>query len=152
MVKVERWFSCSRGLPVPQYLLNQVSTLLTVGTVFRPIFDRLKIPREKLAYIGDSISAPTCILIPLNAWGAYIMGLIAAQGFSNPLTILVYAFPFNFYPMLAMAMVLFVILSGKDFGPMKKAEHRAQKKERLFVMALFHLSPLKLYHWRKKKM
>lgn len=98
---------------------------LTVGAIFRPIFDKLKIPREKLAYIADSISAPTCILIPLNAWGAYIMGLIAAQGFANPLGVLVKAFPFNFYPMLAMAMVLFVILSQKDFGPMKKAEKRA---------------------------
>jgi Na+/H+ antiporter NhaC len=98
---------------------------LTVGTVFRPVFDKLKIPREKLAYIADSISAPTCILIPLNAWGAYIMGLIAAQGFSNPLEVLIKAFPLNFYPMLAAAMVLFLILSQKDFGAMKKAERRA---------------------------
>ncbi len=101
---------------------------LTVGTVFRPIFDRLKIPREKLAYIADSISAPTCILIPLNAWGAYIMGLIAAQGFANPFKILVHAFPFNFYPMLAMLMVVIIIITGKDFGPMKKAEERAKKE------------------------
>lgn len=101
---------------------------LTVGTVFRPIFDKLKIPREKLAYIADSVSAPTCILIPLNAWGAYIMGLIAAQGLSNPLSVLINAFPFNFYPMLAMVMVLFVIFTQKDFGPMKKAELRAQKE------------------------
>jgi tetracycline resistance efflux pump len=101
---------------------------LTVGAIYRPIFDKLKIPREKLAYIADSISAPTCILIPLNAWGAYIMGLIAAQGFENPLTVLVKAFPFNFYPMLAMAMVLFIILSQKDFGPMKKAEKRAREE------------------------
>lgn len=101
---------------------------LTVGAIYRPIFDKLKIPREKLAYIADSISAPTCILIPLNAWGAYIMGLIAAQGFANPLGVLVKAFPFNFYPMLAMAMVLFVILSQKDIGPMKKAEKRAREE------------------------
>ncbi|MCJ7553854.1 MAG: Na+/H+ antiporter NhaC family protein, partial [Ignavibacteriaceae bacterium] len=60
--------------------------------------------------------------------GAYIMGLIAAQGFSNPLSVLVKAFPFNFYPMLAMAMVLFVILNQKDFGPMKKAEKRAKEE------------------------
>ncbi|HQF43161.1 MAG TPA: Na+/H+ antiporter NhaC family protein, partial [Ignavibacteriaceae bacterium] len=109
------------------FVESSINTL-TVGTVFRPVFDRLRIPREKLAYIGDSISAPTCILIPLNAWGAYIMGLIAAQGFSSPLTVLVYSFPLNFYPMFAMAMVLFVILSGKDFGPMKKAEERAIKE------------------------
>ncbi len=101
---------------------------LTVGTIYRPIFDRLNIPREKLAYIADSISAPTCILIPMNAWGAYIMGLIAAQGFDNPFHILLGAFPYNFYPMLAMAMVVTIIISGKDFGPMKKAEERAVKE------------------------
>lgn len=101
---------------------------LTVGSVFRPIFDKLKIPREKLAYIADSISAPTCILIPLNAWGAYIMGLIASQGFENPFEILIGAFPLNFYPMLAMAMVVGIIITGKDFGPMKKAEERARKE------------------------
>ena len=49
---------------------------LTVGTLFRPVFDRLKIPREKLAYIADSSSAPSSILIPFNAWGAFILSLI----------------------------------------------------------------------------
>ena len=101
--------------------------VLTVGAIFRPVFDKMKIPREKLAYIADSISAPTCILIPLNAWGAYIMGLIAAQGFDNPFGVMLGAFPFNFYPMLALGMVVYIILSKKDFGPMKKAEIRVKE-------------------------
>ena len=105
--------------------------VLTVGSIFRPLFDKLKIPREKLAYIADSISAPTCILIPLNAWGAYIMGLIAAQGFENPLGVLVAAFPLNFYPMLALLMVLIIIFTQKDFGPMKEAEKRAREEGKL---------------------
>lgn len=105
--------------------------VLTVGSIFRPLFDKLKIPREKLAYIADSISAPTCILIPLNAWGAYIMGLIAAQGFENPLGVLIAAFPLNFYPMLALAMVLIIIFTQKDFGPMKEAERRAREEGKL---------------------
>ena len=99
--------------------------VLTVGSIYRPIFDRLKIPREKLAYIADSISAPTCILIPLNAWGAYIMGLLLAQGISNPLGTMVKAYPLNFYPIFAMIMVVIVIFTQKDIGPMKKAEKRA---------------------------
>ena len=99
---------------------------LTVGSIFRPIFDKLGIPREKLAYIADSISAPTCILIPLNAWGAYIMGLLIAQGIDHPLSVMVRAYPLNFYPIFAMIMVLLVILTGKDIGPMKKAEDRAR--------------------------
>ncbi len=100
---------------------------LTVGTIFRPIFDRLNIPREKLAYIADSISAPTCILIPLNAWGAYIMGLLLAQGLSDPLTIMIKAYPLNFYPILAMLTVVIIIVSQRDFGPMRKAEKRARE-------------------------
>ena len=100
---------------------------LTVGTIFRPIFDRLNIPREKLAYIADSISAPTCILIPLNAWGAYIMGLLLAQGLSDPLTIMIKAYPLNFYPILAMLIVVIVIISQRDIGPMRKAEKRARE-------------------------
>ncbi len=105
--------------------------VLTVGAIFRPIFDKMKIPREKLAYIADSISAPTCILIPLNAWGAYIMGLIAAQGFDNPFGVMLRAFPFNFYPMIALALVLVIILSKKDFGPMKAAEKRTRETGKL---------------------
>jgi len=102
--------------------------VLTVGSIFRPIFDRLKIPREKLAYIADSISAPTCILIPLNAWGAYIMGLLLAQGIENPLEAMIRAYPLNFYPIFAMILVVIVIVSQKDIGPMKKAEERAIKE------------------------
>lgn len=106
---------------------------LTVGTVFRPIFDRLKIPREKLAYIADSISAPTCILIPLNAWGAYIMGLLLAQGLSDPLRIMIKAYPLNFYPFLAMGILLLVILLQKDFGPMRQAEKRAREQGKVIA-------------------
>ena len=105
--------------------------VLTVGSIFRPIFDRLNIPREKLAYICDSISAPTCILIPLNAWGAYIMGLLLAQGIPDPLHALVRAYPLNFYPMFAMIAVLAVILTQKDIGPMRKAEIRARTEGKL---------------------
>jgi Na+/H+ antiporter NhaC len=102
--------------------------VLTVGSIFRPIFDRLKIPREKLAYIADSISAPTCILIPLNAWGAYIMGLLLAQGIENPLGAMIKVYPLNFYPIFAMILVVLVIITQKDIGPMKKAEERAIKE------------------------
>src|SRR5210317_1534141 len=57
---------------------------LTVGTLYRPVFDKLRISREKLAYIADSSSAPSSILIPFNAWGAFIMGLLLAQGIEAP--------------------------------------------------------------------
>jgi len=99
-------------------------SILTVGTLYRPVFDKLKIPREKLAYIADSSSAPSCILLPFNAWGAFITGLLMAQGLDNAFGELLKATLFNFYPMLVIATLIFVILSGKDIGEMKTAEAR----------------------------
>lgn len=105
-------------------------SVLTVGALYRPLFDKYHISREKLAYIADSSSAPTCILIPFNAWGAYIMGLLAMQGFENPLAVLFHTFPYNFYPMLALLMV-FITIFWKDKGAMQKAEKRVQEEGKL---------------------
>ncbi len=104
---------------------------LTVGTLYRPVFDRLKIPREKLAYIADSSSAPSSILIPFNAWGAFIMGLLLTQGIDAPFRTLMKALPFNFYPMLTILLVFFIVISRKDFGPMARAEKRTRETGKL---------------------
>lgn len=101
---------------------------LTVGTLYRPIFDKLKIPREKLAYIADSSSAPSSILIPFNAWGAFIMGLLLTQGIDKPFSVMIASIKYNFYPLLAIGILFFIILSKKDFGLMKKAEKRTKEK------------------------
>jgi len=105
--------------------------VLVSGAVTRPIFDKLKISREKLSYILDSTSAPKCILIPLNAWGAFVIGLLATQGVENPVRVLISSMPFNFYAILALLIVLITVLTEKDFGPMKKAEHRVRVENKL---------------------
>lgn len=104
---------------------------LTVGTLYRPVFDKLKIPREKLAYIADSSSAPSSILIPFNAWGAFIMGLLLTQGIDKPFSMLISSIKYNFYPFIAILIVFIVILSKKDFGPMAKAEKRTKETGKL---------------------
>jgi len=103
-------------------------TCLVTGSIARPIFDKFKISREKLAYICDSTSAPVCILIPINGWGAYIMGLLAAQKIDAPLLVLLKSLPFNLYAILALILVVTIILTGRDFGPMKQAESRAREQ------------------------
>jgi Na+/H+ antiporter NhaC len=100
---------------------------LTVGTLYRPVFDKLKIPREKLAYIADSSSAPSSILIPFNAWGAFIMGLLLTQGIDKPFSVMISSIKYNFYPLLAITLVFIVILTKKDWGAMKKAEKRTKE-------------------------
>lgn len=106
-------------------------SILTVGTLYRPIFDKLGIPREKLGYITDSTCAPSCIIMPFNAWGAFIMGLLLAQGYSEPFPVLIQSIAYNFYPFLTLALVFFVIWSGWDIGDMKKAEIRARDTGKL---------------------
>lgn len=104
---------------------------LTVGTLYRPIFDKLKIPREKLAYIADSSSAPSSIIIPFNAWGAFIMGLLLTQGVDNPFSMLLSSIKYNFYPFIAIITVFVVILTKKDIGSMAKAEKRTKETGKL---------------------
>jgi tetracycline resistance efflux pump len=105
--------------------------VLVSGAVARPIFDKLKISREKLSYILDSTSAPKCILVPLNAWGAFVIGLLSKQNVEQPVKYLLASIPFNFYAIIALLLVLFVVLREKDFGPMKKAEHRVRVENKL---------------------
>ena len=104
---------------------------LIIGPLFRPIFRELKICKEKLAYILDSTAAPICILIPFIGWGAYIMGLIEQAYVDTGLTesslsVLVNLMPYQFYAILTLAAVPFFIMSGRDFGPMKKAQDEYQ--------------------------
>ncbi|MEX2472738.1 MAG: Na+/H+ antiporter NhaC family protein [Gemmatimonadota bacterium] len=110
-------------------------TVLVAGSVARPLFDRYKSSREKLAYIIDSTSAPICLLIPLNAWGAYNLGILQSLGVENPLGVFVASIGFNFYAIAAVLLVLTVIVFGIDIGPMKKAEERTRNGELLWPEA-----------------
>lgn len=98
--------------------------ILVSGTVSRPIFDRMKVSREKLAYILDSTSAPKCMLIPMNGWGAIVISLLAAQKVERPVQVLLSTIPFNFYALLAVSIVVVVVFAQWDLGPMKAAEKR----------------------------
>lgn len=100
-------------------------TCLVTGAVARPLFEKFRISREKLAYICDSTSAPVCILIPLNAWGAYTISLLEREGVGNAIGVFFQTIPLNFYALLALGLVSFVALTFMDFGPMKRAERRA---------------------------
>lgn len=102
-------------------------SLLTVGTLYRPLYDRLGISRERLAYVADSTASPTSIIIPFNGWGAFIMGLLAANEIAHPFSAMFGAMSYNFYPFIAITFVLITILADKDIGPMRKAEKRVKE-------------------------
>ncbi len=101
-------------------------TLLVAGSVSRPLFDRYKVSREKLAYLIDATSAPVCVMIPLNAWGAMIIGLVATTGVENPLETFIASIPYNLYAITAIILAAVVIWKDLNIGPMKAAEARTR--------------------------
>ena len=112
------------------YIESSISCLVT-GTIFHPIFEKFKISREKLAYICDTTSSPICILIPLNAWGAYVVSLLekesAYSGVTDPVSLFLSTIPLNFYAILSVLFAGFIAFTYKDFGAMKKAERRSEE-------------------------
>ena len=99
---------------------------LTVGTVMRPITDKHKIAREKLAYLIDSTAAPLCIIAPISSWAVAVASEVGTDGGLNAFMQTV---PYNLYALLTLMMVLFICLTDFDFGPMKKAVEAAANQE-----------------------
>ena len=109
---------------------DDYSNTLVVGNTMRPIADKLKVSREKLAYIVDSTSAPVVAVAFVTTWiGAelsYISDGIKAIGLdASAYSVFFHSLAYSFYPFLTLGFVLMVILSGRDFGPMLKAERKA---------------------------
>ena len=136
--KRAQWLAYSIGIVV---FIESNITLLIAGAISRPLFDRYKISREKLAYIIDSTSAPICVLIPLNAWGAVIISLLGSSEINNPIDVFLYAIPFNIYPIVVILFCGFVISRNIEIGPMKKAQVRTEGGEFLWPNATPMIDP-----------
>ena len=132
--KIATWLA---GLAI---FFDDYANTLIVGNTMRPITDRLKISREKLAYLVDSTAAPVAALVPVSTWVGYEISLIGdglsiaasqtpqAAGVllqTSPFSIFLQTIPYLFYPLLALAFVFMTSISGRDFGPMAQAELRA---------------------------
>ena len=112
---------------------DDYSNTLVVGNTARPLTDHLKISREKLAYIVDSTAAPVVCLALITTWIGYEVGLVGDAMARIPeltepaYTVFLKSIPYSFYPILAVLFVLGVSMTGRDFGPMYKAEVRARR-------------------------
>jgi tetracycline resistance efflux pump len=122
-----QWLTLVIGLII---FIESNITVLVAGTVARPLFDRFRMAREKLAYIIDSTSAPICMLIPLNAWGAFNLGLLDGLEVEEPLAVLLAAIPLNLYALCAVALAMYTVARNFNPGPMAAAEARASAAER----------------------
>ncbi len=126
---------------------DDYANTLIVGNTMRPITDRLKISREKLAYLVDSTAAPVAAIIPISTWVGYEISLIAdglriaaeqspehaaMLAGSSPFAIFIETIPYRFYPLLALYFAFLVAVMDRDLGPMAAAERRAQAGGGLF--------------------
>ena len=111
---------------------DDYSNTLVVGNTMRPIADKLKVSREKLSYIVDSTSAPVVAVAFVTTWiGAelsYIQDGINAIGLNtSAYSVFFHSLAYSFYPFLTLGFVLMIIFSGRDYGPMLKAERKARQ-------------------------
>lgn len=128
---VRRASMATVGLGMAIFFDDYANTLV-VGNTMRPITDKHRISREKLAYLVDSTAAPIACLALVTTWIGYQVGLIrsALEGIPelnlNAYFVFLNAIPYSFYPLFALVLVIAVVWSGRDFGPMLSAEERAR--------------------------
>lgn len=100
---------------------------LTVGTVMRPVTDKYRISRVKLAYYLDAMAAPVCIIAPVSSWGASVATYIQDAGAGNGMKTFVEIIPYNLYAILTIVMVIIICVTNINFGPMARFEKNAME-------------------------
>ena len=111
---------------------DQYTSEAVTATIGKTLADKYGYSREKCAYLVDSTASPMCALLPLNSWGAYIIGLLASLGVADTMGTMVKAIPVNFYCIIALVICLFVMFKNWNIGAMKDVE--ANHKEKLAVV------------------
>jgi Na+/H+ antiporter NhaC len=136
-----QFFTWLSGLII---FFDDYANTLIRGNTLRPMTDELRISREKLAYIVDSVAAPIAVIAPISTWVGFEISRIGdslnaaavqatdpalqaqlAAGAANPFNVFLHSIPYLFYPIFAMTLVLMIALTGREFGPMHTAESRA---------------------------
>ena len=113
-------------LGIVVFTSGSLSCMVT-GSVSRPLNDSMRVSHEKAAFLVHTTSTPWCVLFPLSGWLASMTGYLTSGGVAEESAIqtLLYSIPLNFYCIIAVAFALLAAVVPFDFGPMKKAEHRA---------------------------
>lgn len=98
---------------------------LVCGAVMRPVTQRTRVSRAKLAFLIDATAAPVCMIAPLSSWAAAVSATATDLGGVSGLELFVRAIPYNFYSLLTLVFVFALALTGRDFGPMLSSERAA---------------------------
>ncbi len=100
---------------------------LTVGSVMRPVTDRHKVSRAKLSYLIDATAAPVCIIAPVSSWAAAVTSSVPEGSDINGFSMFLRTIPYNFYALGTLLMIVLIVVTNTDFGPMKLHETNAAK-------------------------
>lgn len=100
------------------------ASIFSAGILGRPLFDAHGLSRERLAYIIDSTSAPVSVLILLNGWGAFALGLVEPFGFESAFSVVTGSIPWNLYALLTLAGVYITVFFDRVVGPMKTTDRK----------------------------
>ena len=106
---------------------------LTVGSVMRPVTDKHKVSRAKLAYLIDATAAPICIIAPISSWAAAVTSSVPEGSGINGFAMFIQAIPYNFYALLTIVMMIGLAVMKFDYGPMKLHEYNAAFNNDLFT-------------------
>ena len=123
-IKTKVGVQCATVLLGVMIFIDDYFNCLTVGSVMKPVSDKFKVSKEKLAFLIDATAAPICIIAPISSWAAAVAGFVS-EG-ENGFTLFCSAIPFNFYAILTIIMVLSMIFMKFEFGEMSKYEKAAE--------------------------
>lgn len=106
---------------------------LTVGSVMRPVTDRQKISRAKLAYLIDATAAPVCIIAPVSSWAAAVTSSVPDDSNINGFTMFLRTIPYNYYAIFTLIMIVFLVVTRTEYGPMALHEKNAVENDDLYT-------------------
>lgn len=104
-------------------------SVLASGIFAQSLFDRFQMSRARLAYIIDSTSSPVSVLILLNGWGAYILGLLEGYGLDNPLAVMIASIPMNMYAIITLLIVFYTCWTNRVLFALARHEQATQTRE-----------------------
>ncbi len=133
---IKRWADSRKNVQISTVFMGFIiffddyANTLIVGNTMRTLTDKMKVSREKLAYLVDATAAPLASIALISIWIGYEVGLIetaidSIDVLNEPYTIFLHSIAYSFYPVLTLVFVFFIAFTGKDFGPMLSAEQRA---------------------------
>ncbi len=114
------------------FCIDDYFNSLTTANIMRPVTDKHKVSRARLAYNVDCTAAPICIIMPVSSWAAAVASYVPPEVKADGFGLFLQAIPFNMYALLTLTMLFALAALKFDFGPMRKYEYLAEEKDDIY--------------------